>query len=49
MTETKDNKRGRPVKNIIEPIRASPEKVAMAIMKSPPKKDWRYLKNGKKQ
>ena len=39
--------RGRPVENVIEPIVATPEVVAKAIMQSKPKKDWDYLKSDK--
>ena len=35
---------GRPVKNVIEPIKDSPENVAQAIMMGVPKKKWKYFK-----
>ena len=36
--------RGRPVKNTMpEPIPDTPENVARAIMRGPPKKEWDYL------
>ena len=39
--------RGRPVKNEMpEPIPDTPENVALAAMQGPPKKEWRYLKDG---
>ena len=43
--------RGRPVTNRMpEPIPDTPENVARAIMRAPPKKEWNYLKAaGKKQ
>ena len=43
--------RGRPVKNMMpEPIPDTPENVARAIMRGPPKKEWDYLEAaGKKQ
>ena len=34
---------GRPVKNVIEPIKDSPENVAQAIMMGLPKKKWKYF------
>ena len=38
--------RGRPVKNKMpDLIPDTPENVARAIMKRPPKKDWDYLKD----
>lgn len=37
---------GRPAKPMPETIPDSPDAVARAIMKAPPKKDWRYLKKG---
>ncbi len=37
--------RGRPVKNKMpEPIPDTPENVARAIMRGPPRKEWDYLK-----
>ena len=37
--------RGRPVKYTMpEPIPDTPENVARAIMRGPPKKGWRYLR-----
>lgn len=36
---------GRPVQNIIEPIKDSPENVVKSIMKTSPKKVWKYLKD----
>ena len=36
---------GRPEEKVWpEPIDASPEDVARALMQGPPKKDWRYLR-----
>ena len=36
---------GRPEEKVWpEPIDASPEEVARALMQGPPKKDWRYLR-----
>ena len=44
MTEEK-KPRGRPVeKEMPPPIPDTPENVARAIMQSPPKKQWDYLK-----
>jgi len=37
-------KAGRPVKNIIKPIKDTPTRVAKSIMQNPPKKTWDYLK-----
>ncbi len=37
-------KAGRPPKPMPAPIPDTPENVARAIMKGPPKKGWRYLK-----
>ena len=31
-------------RNRIEPIPDTPENIARAIMRGPPKKEWRYLK-----
>ena len=43
MIQSKNNKKtGRPVKNIIEPINDTPERVALSIMLSVPKKSWNY-------
>ena len=43
-------KRGRPATlKMPEPIPDTPENVARAIMKGPPKKDWRYIKKYRKQ
>ena len=40
--------RGRPVKNTMpEPIPDTPENIARAIMRGPPKKEWDYLKAAK--
>ena len=40
--------RGRPVKNTMpEPIPDTPENIARAIMRGPPKKKWDYLKAAK--
>jgi len=41
--EPKDATKGRPVENIIDPIDDTPEAVAKAIMKAPPKKKWDYF------
>ena len=35
---------GRPAKNIVKPIKNTPEQVARAIMQNAPKKNWRYLR-----
>ena len=43
MTDKKQ-KTGRPPKNIVEPIKDTPERVAAAIMQSEPKKKWKYKK-----
>ncbi|MHA1540321.1 MAG: hypothetical protein ACTSXQ_07585 [Alphaproteobacteria bacterium] len=40
----KPKKQGRPVKNIIDPIKDTPENVAKAIMMNPPKKSWDYMR-----
>ena len=38
--------RGRPVtRKMPEPIPDTPENIARACMKSPPKKKWRYLES----
>ena len=44
-------RRGRPIKCAMpEPIPDTPENVARAIMRGPPKKEWDYLEAaGKKQ
>ena len=39
---------GRPPKPMPAPIPDTPESVARAIMKGPPKKVWRYLKRNRK-
>ena len=40
-------KRGRPVEKPMPPrIPDTPENIAKAIMKGPPKKKWRYLEGG---
>ena len=45
----KPPRRGRPVeKSMPEPIPDTPENVARAIMRGPPKKVWRYLKKNRK-
>ena len=42
-------KPGRPVTNTMPPpIPDTPENVARAIMRAPPKKEWRYLTQPKK-
>lgn len=43
MTDKK-KKTGRPPKNIIKPIKDTPERIAQAIMMSEPKKKWKYKK-----
>ena len=44
--KTQDRKRGRPVKfTMPTPIPDTPENVAKAIMRGPPKKVWRYIGN----
>ena len=44
--KTQDRKRGRPAKiTMPPPIPDTPENVAKAIMRGPPKKVWRYLGN----
>ena len=41
--------RGRPIeKPMPEPIPDTPENIARAIMRGPPKKVWRYLKKNRK-
>ena len=46
---TTPGKRGRPATlTMPDPIPDTPENVARIIMKSPPKKDWNYLKASKK-
>ena len=51
MTEPKQlpkRPRGRPVeKPMPEPIPDTPENIARAIMKGPPKKEWDFLKDKK--
>lgn len=43
-------KRGRPVeKPMPAPIPDTAENIAKAIMQGPPKKNWRYLRNGASQ
>ncbi len=44
---TKKTNKGRPPKNIIPSIPATPEEVAKTITQTPPKKNWRYLKESK--
>ena len=40
--------RGRPIKNAMpEPIRDTPGNIARAIMRGPPKIEWRYMKAAK--
>ena len=42
---SKKRSRGRPVKNTMpEPIPDTPENIARAIMRGPPKKEWNYVK-----
>ena len=42
--------RGRPVKNTMpKPIPDTPENIARAIMRGPPKKNWDYMKAAKAQ
>ena len=43
MTEGK-KPRGRPPRPMPEPIPDTPENIARAIMRRPPKRDWDYLK-----
>ena len=45
--KAKTRPRGRPVKNIIKPIRSTPERLAQSIMQAPPKEEWDYLKKDK--
>ncbi len=40
-------KRGRPPLPMPAPIPDTPENVMRAIIKTPPDKDWRYLKESK--
>ena len=47
-----DKKKNKPesrAKPMPEPIPDTPENVAKAIMKRPPKKVWNYLKKARKQ
>ena len=44
MTEEQKPKRGRPPLPMPEPIPDTPENIARAIMRRPPKRDWDYLK-----
>ena len=45
---TKKRTRGRPVeKPMPEPIPDTPENIARAIMRGPPKKEWDYMKAAK--
>ena len=37
-------KAGRPPRPMPKPISAKPDEVAEAILKSPPKKSWRYTR-----
>ncbi len=47
---TKKRTRGRPVKNTMpEPIPDTPENIARAIMRGPPKKEWDYMKAAEAQ
>ena len=49
MIEDKSKKRGRPAENEMpDPIPDNPENVARAAMQGPPKRDWEYLKKGKR-
>jgi hypothetical protein len=43
-TKGKDARTG----TLWEPVDATPEQIALACMKGPPKKEWEYLKKGKK-
>ena len=45
--KAKAKPRGRPVKNVVKPIRTTPENLARAIMQAPPKQNWDYLKKEK--
>lgn len=48
MTDEKKAKPGRPVENQMpERIPDTPERVAKIISQTPPKKEWRYLRNKK--
>ena len=49
MTEVRKPERGRPpvFDHMPERINASPEEVAEAVLRIPPKTDWRYLKGRK--
>ena len=48
MDPTKKRTRGRPVeKPMPEPIPDTPENIARAIMRGPPKKEWDYMKAAK--
>ena len=59
MAEKKRNKKDKdeeqvfpsppPAYQMPEPIPDTPENVALAIMKGPPKKEWRYLKERKEK
>ena len=44
----KKTPRGRPASPMPEPIPDTPENVARAIMRGPPKKRWNYLKQRRK-
>ena len=49
MAKEEKRKRGRPVKNEMpDPIPDTPENIALACMQGPPKKEWRYLEDKKK-
>lgn len=48
-TKDRSRPRGRPVKNTMpEQIPDTPDNIARACMKGPPKKNWDYLKNKKR-
>ena len=44
MSGNKEKPRGRPPLPMPEPIPDTPENIARAIMRRPPKRDWDYLK-----
>ena len=49
MPKRKSKPMGRQPRPMPEQIPDTPENVAKALMRSKPKKDWEYLKEGKKE
>lgn len=46
---TTKKQRGRPAKPAPEPINATPEQLAEALLALPPDHEWDYLKDNKKE